>query len=172
MNSRDKQGRTPLYYADPVRRQDLVQYMVQAGATMPMHSQDRRPSITKLPQQYLMVLQEIETRGWNSVNWKDGYTMLHWAAEKDHGDLCRYLISLDADIMARDGKDRSPLQLARSSNSASATLVLEELASCGSEMNLQAFRGVPGSTASFLGGRPHAETSSQSTTRRVRHHRR
>merc|ERR1712159_535710 len=71
-----------------------------------------RPDTSYLPEQYLSLLDQIESVGWASVNWKKGYTMLHWAASKGHGDLCRYLVQLGASTSLRDHRDNTPADLA------------------------------------------------------------
>jgi len=141
LNMRDNEGYIPRFYADAARRPEFVQYLVEAGSTLPMHPQERRPALNNLPSQYMPVLKQIEDHGWLSMNWKDGYTMLHWAAEKDNADLCQYLISLKADPNARDGKDRIPLDCAVShgANLAQAVLQGQKI-----EMNLE--RGLSLST--------------------------
>merc|ERR1719183_2344634 len=78
--------------------------------------------------------------------------MLHWAAEKDNAELCRYLVSMDADPNSRDSKDRTPSELAAKFGCFAALTTLQELdEGPPSTMNLQVFRSVPGSRASFLG---------------------
>ena len=32
----------------------------------------------------------FQVEGWHAVNWMEGFTMLHWAAEKGHSDFCRH----------------------------------------------------------------------------------
>lgn len=70
------------------------------------------PSDISVPQRYVHVLEQVETRGWNSVTWREGYTLLHWAAEHGRGQLCRYLINLGADPKARDKRGRTPADFA------------------------------------------------------------
>lgn len=74
-----------------------------------------RPSFKgfSLPPAFEELLTKIESSGWDSVDWKEGYTMLHWAAGKGQGILCRYLISLGADNASRDNRGRLPADMAR-----------------------------------------------------------
>jgi ankyrin repeat protein len=58
------------------------------------------------------VLKKIEQHGWRSMNWKNGFTMLHWAAGKGNHEICRYLLELNGDARAADGNNRSPLDIA------------------------------------------------------------
>lgn len=60
------------------------------------------------------------------MNWKDGYTMLHWAAQKDKPELCRYLIDMDADPSGRDAQRRTPLDFAEKHQASQALRILEE----------------------------------------------
>jgi len=128
LNSRDVHGRTPLYYAHNSNQTALEHWLREnAGMTESMHTTARRPSISAIPPQYSQLLNQIETTGWKSVNWKNGYTMLHWAASKGHHDLCRYLIGLDADPNTEDKQSRRPIDLARSAGHSHVVVVLEEL---------------------------------------------
>jgi len=47
------------------------------------------------------------------VTWDADYTLLHWAAERGHTDLCHYLLHLDADPQAHDLNERSALDYAK-----------------------------------------------------------
>ena len=50
------------------------------------------------------VLEQIEQRGWQSMKWKDDFTMLHWAASHGKKELCMYLLSQQANPMDQDNK--------------------------------------------------------------------
>jgi len=54
-----------------------------------------------LPPAYKDLLDQIDKTGWRSMNWKNNYTLLHWAAGHGQGALCRYLIQLNANIDLR-----------------------------------------------------------------------
>jgi len=111
LEQRDKKGRTPLYYAKSKAIEHWL--LEEVGHTAPMHQQTR-PNVEGIPDQYMNLLTQIENSGWHTVNWKNNYTMLHWAASKGNGDLCSYLISLDADPNLRENKqDRTPLDIAK-----------------------------------------------------------
>jgi len=73
----------------------------------------KRPPVDGIPEPYLEVLDQIEKQGWQSVDWKDGFTMLHWAAKKGRGELCSYLINLGADPDALDTHGRTPMDCAQ-----------------------------------------------------------
>lgn len=136
LQARDKFGRPPLYYAQRGQKSGLVNWLqAEAGASVPIHSQDMRPRVSMvnvLPDPYRKVLSQIEQHGWRSMNWRDGFTMLHWAANKGHKDICQYLCSLDADPNARDGQGRTALDLARESGSTDIVIALQGFSGRGS----------------------------------------
>lgn len=130
LNSRDIHGRTPLYYAQNKKWAGMVTWLRDVvGATAPIHSKEQRPHVNEIPEQYLVILEQVEMNGWSSMNWKDGYTMLHWSADKGYADLCRYLVQLDADPGARDIKDRDPIDIARNAGHSNVASLLEDLLS-------------------------------------------
>merc|ERR1740129_2231487 len=114
LNVRDKKGRTPACYAQKTKRNALSHWLtVEIGnGSTPLHTSQNRPDLNAVPEQYMKVLQQIEAHGWDSMNWKDGFTMLHWATDKGHVDLCRYLVQLDADPNTRDNRGRSAVDVA------------------------------------------------------------
>eukprot|EP00913_Durusdinium_trenchii_P020275 g19048.t1 len=73
------------------------------------------------------VIKVVEERGWHAVNWIEGFTLLHWAAEKGLADFCRYFVALNADPNATDSRGRTALQCATDSHQNDAELVLREL---------------------------------------------
>jgi len=149
LNARDKSGHPPLYYAHGERRPALAQFLMDSGANEPMHTHETRPDVSMLPSTYQKVLQHIETHGWHSMNWKDGFTMLHWAAEKGLGDLCRYLITMDADPSTRDNKYRKPADCAREANQTDVAKLLQDIEDKPqTTFDLQAF-GRSGSRPAF-----------------------
>jgi len=128
LDARDHEGRTPLYHAQRHNQKVLEHWFRDvAGVTAPMHKLDQRPSVSGIPAQYLQLLSQIESTGWNSVNWKNGYTMLHWAASKGHADLCRYLVDLDANVNMQDKQMRTPLAIARNAGHGQVVSALEDL---------------------------------------------
>jgi len=127
LNVRDGGGRTPLYHAQATGAVALEHWLrEEAGGNAPMHHRERRPSVSSIPQAYLQLLEQIETTGWTSVTWKNGYTMLHWAASKGHADLCRYLMELDADPLMHDKQNRTPMDIANNAGHAHVALILNE----------------------------------------------
>jgi len=133
LHARDRHGHTPLHYAQSSQQRGLEHYLrEEVGVPLPTPPARRdsvlarRPSVSGIPQQYLRLLQQIEATGWNSVSWKNGYTMLHWAAGKGHGELFRYLVQLNADPTTRDYQSRSPLDLAKQSGNSPVVSIVQE----------------------------------------------
>lgn len=111
LNARDRHGRTPLSYAEEGQRRR------------------QRMHFEELPASYAAVLSQIEEQGWQAMNWKDNYTMLHWAAEKGKLDLARYLLTLGADPQDRDGHGRTPIDAAKKIRHYGLVAHLQEAAS-------------------------------------------
>merc|ERR1711920_155301 len=85
----------------------------------------RRP--TDLPPVYEEVLRNVEVNGWDSVEFKDGYTMLHWAASKGRFDICQYLITKNASLALCDKYGRTAFDCARENGHKDTAKLLEEL---------------------------------------------
>jgi ankyrin repeat protein len=126
LSMRDKFGRAPLFYVQQTQKQGLEDWLAQQlvvgtesgvdprmSIISPVKPLDGRPSLGSVPRQYEAVLEQIERHGWRSMNWKDGFTMLHWAAQKGHTDVAKYLIQLEADPLALDAQNRTPIDVAR-----------------------------------------------------------
>eukprot|EP00929_Paragymnodinium_shiwhaense_P014272 TRINITY_DN12216_c0_g1_i7.p1 TRINITY_DN12216_c0_g1~~TRINITY_DN12216_c0_g1_i7.p1 ORF type:complete len:1796 (-),score=493.68 TRINITY_DN12216_c0_g1_i7:100-5487(-) len=117
LHLRDKYGRTPLYYAEKAERHWLADYLredIGGGEVATVESpKERRPAdLGTLSDTYLKVLEQVETQGWHTVNWKGGHTMLHWASAKGNTPLCAYLVRLDADPLQIDDEGRTPVDCA------------------------------------------------------------
>jgi len=111
----DHRGRTPLFYAEQSSR-PLFHWLRETKNFMsPLHTQEQRPDVRNVPATHLKLLSSIESQGWQSVSWKNGHTMLHWAAQRgdDYLDLVRYLLTLQADPNAKDSQGRTALLCAR-----------------------------------------------------------
>lgn len=46
-----------------------------------------------VPKVYLGVLQAVERDGWDVMHWQSNYTLLHWAAKKNHIKLVKYIVA-------------------------------------------------------------------------------
>ncbi|CAK8987809.1 unnamed protein product [Durusdinium trenchii] len=106
----DHEGRIPAEVAERHHQVSMAQFL--RG-----HMQRKPPKkVTledSLPPAYQQVLKQVVQEGWGSVHWKDGFTMLHWAASKGEVELARYLLQLRADPEARDDTHhRTPLDWA------------------------------------------------------------
>ena len=47
----------------------------------------RRPDVSRLGDAYQNAIAQVEKKGWSEMKWDSGYSLLHWAAKKDHADL-------------------------------------------------------------------------------------
>merc|ERR1712196_41932 len=53
--------------------------------------------------------------------------MLHWAAEKGHGNFCKYLVSLNADPEAMDSQGRTAIDCADNKGHGDIVAILRDL---------------------------------------------
>merc|ERR1712129_17217 len=104
----DQHGHTPLSHAERAGHRSLLHFLRDRAGSFG----NRRPSETDIPAAYQEVLKQVESSGWDAVTWKDGYTMLHWAASKGRHDLCDHLLRLRADPADQDKFERTPLDCA------------------------------------------------------------
>ncbi|CAE8664217.1 unnamed protein product, partial [Polarella glacialis] len=151
IDRRDRDGRTPLFYADRAKKRGLVHYLkVDVGSTSrafePTESRPNVESQGKLSPAYQQVLTQIETQGWHSVRWKDDFTMLHWAATKGNKELCGYLVRLNADPGSKDNKDRTPADCARNAGFDGILSAIQEVAVPRASLRIGAFPIRPAST--------------------------
>jgi len=104
LHVRDRQGRTPLEVAAQSNQVSVLHFLRSNMDAHPKGTvlEELPEPFPGLPQAYRQVLQQVESRGWQSVQWKQGFTMLHWAAQKNEVDLAKHLLSLGADPDARD----------------------------------------------------------------------
>eukprot|EP00931_Biecheleriopsis_adriatica_P079295 TRINITY_DN5269_c0_g2_i1.p1 TRINITY_DN5269_c0_g2~~TRINITY_DN5269_c0_g2_i1.p1 ORF type:complete len:1259 (+),score=305.47 TRINITY_DN5269_c0_g2_i1:523-3777(+) len=140
VNLPDGQGRTPLQLAESQQQVTLCHYLRErAGATTERKQsqvimaisgtqvqEDVRPtSDDDLPDKYQAVLARVEQQGWDNVTWKDGFTILHWAASKGEVNLCHHLVSMNADPEAKDSIGRTALDCAEAGGHAQAADMLK-----------------------------------------------
>lgn len=131
LQSHDSSGRNPMYYAQLGRHRELQMWLQEeGGVTTSVHRQESNtPQFNQIPETYMKVLEQIRTHGWRSMSWRDGYTMLHWASNKGHTDVCKYLVELDADPSARDGQGRTPIDIAIGHGNQDLCTMLQEMRS-------------------------------------------
>lgn len=133
LRSTDDMGRTPLFYAERNKFVGLAHYLETVlGSGIPSFKPlQQQPDVSQLPAPYRKALEQIESRGWHTVKWKDNYTMLHWAAGKGHKDLCSYLIHLNADLTLMDGQARTPYDCAAAAGHSSIAQLLQDAQNSG-----------------------------------------
>jgi len=88
-----------------------------------------RASIDALPAPYQEVLLQIQNSGWDSVTWKRGYTMLHWAAKESDEEMIKHLVALRGDPGSVDEKGRSPADIAAKNGRSDVARLLTTMAS-------------------------------------------
>uniref|UniRef100_A0A7S1F4R2 Uncharacterized protein n=1 Tax=Noctiluca scintillans TaxID=2966 RepID=A0A7S1F4R2_NOCSC len=123
--ARDSSGRTPLAYAQSVRRHAMIHWLYESGAVPERRQNTSRPDTSDIPLSNLQLLEQVEIHGWHSVVWKGGFTMLHWAALTGKCDLCRYLMELEADPGTLDGRAKTALDYAHAAGETVRDVVLE-----------------------------------------------
>jgi len=142
----DDDGRTPLAYAMLSKgRGALVQWLQEntSGADVtPFRPTMTRPNI-HLPDAYNRVLEQVETQGWQTVQWKDSFTMLHWAAGKGHVELCEYLLKLNADLHAMDSQGRLPMDCAEQNKRSDVVAFFKELEDSPNKVVMNMTAGLP-----------------------------
>ncbi|CAJ1430312.1 unnamed protein product, partial [Effrenium voratum] len=109
LHARDREGHTPAELAEQRHQVSVAQFLYGH-----MEMNPRQEGVEeRLPPAYREVLKQVVASGWDSVRWKEGFSMLHWAASKGEVDLARYLLQLRADPDARDDThQRTPLDWA------------------------------------------------------------
>jgi hypothetical protein len=126
LNEVDENGHTLLWYAQERGHLVLERWLQDViGMTSPIRVTRSDSLVRGIPQQYMSLLHQIENTGWMSIQWKNEFTMLHWAANKGHRDLCEYLIKLHADPDARDAESRTALDLAEKSGRSDVVTLLK-----------------------------------------------
>lgn len=92
------------------------------------------------PEFVKQLIRRIDEHGWNQMEWKNGYTLLHWASKNNNPSLCAFLINSRADPKAKDATGKSAVDLARQHHSRSEALLAKFHVSCSPTSNRQ----VPG----------------------------
>jgi len=96
---------------------------------------DRYTAALKVIVQYVHVeppclksaLAYVVELGWDTIQWKGGYTALHLAAEFGAVKVMPLLVALGADVDCVDSKGRSPRDVAKTKNEAGASKILKDL---------------------------------------------
>ncbi|XP_065075156.1 uncharacterized protein LOC135698933 [Ochlerotatus camptorhynchus] len=114
LNAVDIKNRTPLYVAI---NKNYTYYMDLLITTDNVNIQDHQnltPLLlaTQIDESVNYVQFLIEKNSNVNASRKDGWTVLHWAAEKGHFDIAVLLIERSAHVNAQDGSRRTPLHQA------------------------------------------------------------
>jgi len=148
-NAPDSQGRTPMalaqsygnYHVTAVMQKHMEPSlrMIQSGSIAkrsvtfgdtgtPGRSSmaaEHTTKLTTIPQSIANTMRVVDERGWDKMDWKQGYTLLHWAAKHDMADLCDRFMYQRANPNVQDADGRTPLDIARSHQSFAALHQLE-----------------------------------------------
>merc|ERR1711920_372724 len=65
-----------------------------------------------IPQEYLSIIDHIDEFGWDSLEWDDGYTLLHWAAKQNMTGLCARFLVTGAKADQKDARGKSAIDYA------------------------------------------------------------
>eukprot|EP00930_Biecheleria_cincta_P027726 TRINITY_DN19415_c0_g2_i1.p1 TRINITY_DN19415_c0_g2~~TRINITY_DN19415_c0_g2_i1.p1 ORF type:complete len:1480 (+),score=426.97 TRINITY_DN19415_c0_g2_i1:61-4440(+) len=126
LEARDDMGSTPLLLAERNQRVGPVHFLrsvLRSRARAPEYISQQTAA---LPPAYKKLLDQIETRGWSTIKWKDNHTMLHWAASKGKKDLCAYLLHLNADPSVKDHNSQTPSACAAAAGHPDIVQLLQE----------------------------------------------
>ena len=105
-------GREPRAHLEEVTRivEEAERLRRELSSVLEKVKPDRMPD--PMPDKINDALDAIEKFGINAVKWADGFTALHWAAENGRLEICKFLVSKEADPQAKDKRGRSPIDLA------------------------------------------------------------
>lgn len=128
LRSRDVQGRIPLFFAKRARRDGLAYHLSRIGgfSDLLVRSSKKRPDVEDLAPAYKKVLENIEKHSWRAMEWKGGWTMLHWAAKHGKKELCLYLLTQQANPSEKDDEGRSVLDVAREAHHMDLLVAFQE----------------------------------------------
>jgi len=90
------------------------------------HVQSLSSQDHELPTAYMEVLELVEKDGWDAVDWKGGFTILHWAAEHGRVELCTRLMTAKGSPYDRDTSGKTPIDLAREAGYSMVVTVLQQ----------------------------------------------
>merc|ERR1719491_1930241 len=66
-----------------------------------------------LPEFVKSLVCEIDSKGWEMVEWTGNNTLLHWAAKNNKPRLCKHLRSKGADPFLPDDRGNTPMDYAK-----------------------------------------------------------
>jgi ankyrin repeat protein len=136
LDTKDKNGQTPIYYAAYNGDIDLVKALIDGGADI--HAKDKYGQTLLLfltmnkPDEDVMEFIEVIKLTPKIVNTSDNIgdsTPLHWAARQGLRRVAEALIDAGANIHAKNISGKTPLDLANDMNRESIVKLLEAAAS-------------------------------------------
>jgi len=102
-----------------VHLEDVAMTQSQVVSSRPVPANSK-----PIPEVYVRMIKQIDSIGWDHMNWDNDYTLLHWASKNNRADLCQNFIAKGADPKHKDqhGKDAFGYAKAHGSDDALAQL--------------------------------------------------
>jgi hypothetical protein len=115
INSKYKDGRTPLHFAVGSNQKDIAELLMAKGADVNMKDDSGLTALHYAAEKgsrdavELLIANGVNV---NEKNEKNGFTALHYAAENGQEKVAELLIAKGADINAKDKQGHTPLYVA------------------------------------------------------------
>ena len=121
----DSEGRTPLWRASSNGHLDVVQYLVEHGASLETTANGTgvTPLLNATRFGHLEMVRHLLEQGADRDKGDiENYSPLHWATMLDLLEIAMLLMSYGADLNARNGQDELPIDFARNEDMRQAIL--------------------------------------------------
>nr|CAD7201037.1 unnamed protein product [Timema douglasi] len=117
INSKDKQGKTPLFIASEHNHLEVVKYLTEKGADVEICSRDGYSplyiALLKGNTNVIHFLKDVATVDKGS---KNGWTLMHTASTNGHLNVIEHLLKINANINACNKYGQTPLHIAAKKN--------------------------------------------------------
>nr|CAD7429653.1 unnamed protein product [Timema monikensis] len=117
INSKDKQGKTPLFIASEHNHLEVVKYLTEKGADVEICSRDGySPLYIALLKGNTNVIQFLKDVATVDKGSKNGWTLMHTASTNGHLNVIEHLLKISANINACNKYGQTPLHIAAKKN--------------------------------------------------------